>query len=159
MAIKEKPIWTFRTKGTQITGTKSTAQSRDVTMIIDEPIERGGTNEGPMPVEMVFAGLAGCTHVISNKLARANEVVIEDMDIEIVTTMDSRGTRLIEPIDVPFPKVVINITTTMTGHPEGIQSVVTLLREHCAVSKMLRQSGSEVIENWYVNGAEWQAAA
>ena len=47
----------------------------------------------------------------------------------------------------------------MTGHPEGIDAVVTLQREHCAVSKMLRQSGSEVIENWYVNGAEWQAAA
>lgn len=159
MAIKEKPIWTFRTKGTQITSTKSRAQSRDVTMIIDEPIERGGTNEGPMPVEMVFAGLAGCTHVISNKLAKANEVVIDDMDIEIVTTMDSRGTRLIEPIDVPFPKVVINITATMTGHPEGIQSVVTLLREHCAVAKMLRQSGSEVVEKWSINGVEWQVAA
>ena len=159
MAIKEKPIWTFRTSATQETATKSTARSRDVTMIIDEPIERGGTNEGPMPVEMVMAGLAGCTHVISNKLARANEVTIEDMDIEIVTTMDSRGTRLIEPIDVPFPKIIINITTTMTGHPAGIEEVVSKLKEHCAVSKMLRQSGSEVIENWTVNGAEWAAAA
>lgn len=159
MAIKEKPIWTFRTKASQVTSTKSTAQSRDVTMTIDEPIERGGTNEGPMPVEMVMAGLAGCTHVISNKLAKANDVVIEDMDIEIVTTMDSRGTRLIEPIDVPFPKVIINITTTMTGHPQGVDAVVRLLKEHCAVAKMLRQSGSEVIENWTVNGADWQAAA
>lgn len=128
-------------------------------MIIDEPIERGGTNEGPMPVEMVFAGLAGCTHVISNKLAMANDVVIEDMEIDIVTTMDSRGTRLIEPIDVPFPEVIINITSTMSGHPENINAVVTKLREHCAVSKMLRQSGSDVIENWTINGAAWQDAA
>ncbi len=159
MLIREKPIWTFRVSATQQTNTKSTAKSRDVTMTIDEPIERGGTNEGPMPVEMVFAGLAGCTHVISNKLAAANDVVIEDMEIEIVTTMDSRGTRLIEPIDLPFPKVVINITAKMTGHPENIEEIVTRLCEHCAVAKMLRQSGSEVIENWKINGAEWQKAA
>ena len=159
VAIKEKPIWTFRTHARQETKTKSHARSRDVEMIIDEPIERGGTNEGPMPVEMVFAGLAGCTHVISNKLAMANDVVIEDMEIDIVTTMDSRGTRLIEPIDVPFPKVIINITSSMSGHPENINEVVTKLREHCAVSKMLRQSGSEVIENWTINGTAWREAA
>lgn len=159
MAVKEKAIWTFRTLAKQETKTKSHARSRDVDMIIDEPIERGGTNEGPMPVEMVFAGLAGCTHVISNKLAVANDVVIEDMEIDIVTTMDSRGTRLIEPIDVPFPKVVIKITAEMTGHPENITEVVTQLKEHCAVAKMLRMSGSEVIEEWTVNGAVWAEAA
>ncbi len=159
MAVKEKAIWTFRTHARQETTTKSHARSRDVEMIIDEPIERGGTNEGPMPVEMVFAGLAGCTHVISNKLAKANDVVIEDMEIDIVTTMDSRGTRLIEPIDVPFPNVVINISATMRGHPENINEVVTKLKEHCAVAKMLRQSGSDVIESWTVNGALWQEAA
>ena len=155
MAVKEKPIWTFRTLAHQETKTKSYARSRDVDMIIDEPIERGGTNEGPMPVEMVFAGLAGCTHVISNKLATANDVVIDDMEIDIVTTMDSHGTRLIKPIDVPFPKVVINITASMTGHPENISEIVTKLKSHCAVSMMLRQSGSEVIENWVINGEPW----
>ncbi len=159
MVVREKPIWTFRIHARQETKTKSKVRSRDVKMIIDEPIERGGTNEGPMPVEMVFAGLAGCTHVISNKLAQANDVVIEDMEVDIVTTMDSRGTRLIEPIDVPFPKVTIIIKTTMTGDPEGINAVVTKLRDHCAVSKMLRQSGSEVTEKWTVNGAAWQMAA
>ena len=159
MAVKEKAIWTFRTNAKQVTKTKSHAKSRDVEMIIDEPIERGGTNEGPMPVEMVFAGLAGCTHVISNKLATANDVVIEDMEIDIVTTMDSHGTRLIKPIDVPFPKVIININATMSGHPENINEVVTKLSKHCAVAMMLRQSGSEVIENWTVNGTLWQDAA
>ena len=159
MAVKEKPIWTFRTHARQVTATKSPARSRDVEMTIDEPIERGGTNEGPMPVEMVFAGLAGCTHVISNKLAKANDVVIEDMKIDIVTTMDSHGTRLINPITVPFPSVVININATMSGHPENINEIVTKLSQHCAVAMMLRQSGSEVVENWTINGVAWQEAA
>lgn len=159
MKVKEKAIWTFRTHAAQETKTKSHVRCRDVAMVIDEPIERGGTNEGPMPVEMVMAGLAGCTHVISNKLAMANGVTIADMDIEIITTMDSRGTRLIEPIDVPFPEVKIVIKTTMDGPADGIDAVVTKLREHCAVSKMLRQSGSNVTEEWIVNGAAYAEAA
>lgn len=156
VTVKQKPIWKFRLTGTAESNTRSSVMSRDVNMIIDEPVERGGTNQGPMPVEMVFAGLIGCTHVISNKLAKANNVEIVDMDIEVETTMDSRGTRLIEPIDVPFPNTVLFIKATMNGSDEGIEAVIHKLKEHCAVSKMLRMSGTEVTENWTVNGREYQ---
>ncbi len=152
MKIKPKPVWNFRVSGTAETSTRSVVRSRDIEMTIDEPIDRGGTNLGPMPVEMVMAGLAGCTHVISNKLANHYGAPIMAMDVDIVTTMDSRGTRLIEPIDVPFPKVVINITADMDGPQEAIDQVIANLRHHCAVSKMLQQSGTEVVENWTVNG-------
>ena len=155
VTVKEKAIWKFRLSGKAESSTRSSVMSRDVNMIIDEPIERGGTNKGPMPVEMVFAGLIGCTHVISNKLAKANDVEVLDMDIEVETTMDSRGTRLIEPIDVPFPDTVLHIKATMNGSDEGIENVVHKLKEHCAVSKMLRMSGTKVSENWQVNGREY----
>ena len=158
MKIKQKPIWNFRTTLKADTNTRSVVRSRDVEMVIDEPIERGGTNLGPMPVEMVMAGLAGCTHVIANKLANHYGAPITAMDVDIVTTMDSRGTRLIEPIDVPFPKVTINITAEMDGPSEAIDKVIANLRRHCAVSKMLQQSGTEVVENWTVNGASRAAA-
>ena len=102
MKIKEKPIWTFRVRGTQESATKSRVSARDVEMVIDEPIEPGGTNLGPMPVETMIMGLVGCTHVISNKLAKANDVDITAMEIEVTTLMDSHGTRLIKPIDVPL---------------------------------------------------------
>lgn len=155
--IREKAIWKFQLSGAAETSTRSKVTSRDVNIIIDEPIERGGTNEGPMPVEMVFAGLIGCTHVISNKLAKANKVAITSMDIDVVTTMDSRGTRLIEPIDVPFPEAILTINATMEGSQEGIEAIISQLKEHCAVSKMLRQSGTQITENWIVNGQEYTA--
>lgn len=158
MKIKQKPIWTFRVNGRAETSTRSVVKSRDVTMTIDEPIDRGGTNLGPMPVETVMAGLAGCTHVIANKLANHYGAPIDAMEIDIVTTMDSRGTRLIEPIDIPFPKVVINITAEMDGPQDAIDQVIANLKHHCAVSKMLQQSGTEVIENWTVNGTAQTAA-
>lgn len=155
MKVKEKPIWTFRVSGTHESPTKSRVRARDVEMVIDEPIERGGTNEGPMPVEAMIMGLVGCTHVISNKLARANEVEIAAMDIEVITLMDSHGTRLIKPIDLPFPEVHIAIIAEMNGAPEAVAEVTRKLRDHCAVSKMLQMSGTKVTESWTINGEEW----
>lgn len=154
MKIKQKPIWTFKTKASAHSTTRSSASSRTFDLTIDEPIERGGTNEGPMPVEFVMVGLAGCTHVIANKLAAHHGTSFPSMDIDINTTMDSRGTRLIEPIDVPFPKVIINISVETPGPKEAVDQVMMDLRHHCAVSKMLQQSGTEVVEKWTVNGVE-----
>lgn len=152
MAVKEKPIWKFSVNGRQNTNTQSVAEARGKSVIIDEPVPRGGTDEGPMPVEYVFMGLAGCTHVISNKLAAANGIEFTAMDIDINVTMDSHGTRLINPIDVPFPSVTLNIKADYEGPREGAIEVSKTLRAYCAVSKMLQESGTEVNENWTLNG-------
>ncbi|MGI9418924.1 MAG: OsmC family protein [Geminicoccaceae bacterium] len=158
MQVKEKPIWTFRVSGTQQTNTRCTVRARDIEMAIDEPIERGGTNLGPMPVETMIMGLVGCTHVITNKLAAHHGVTISSMDIDVMTKMDSSGTRLIEPIDVPFPEVALTITADMEGPDEAIDAVISKLRHHCAVSKMLQMSGSKVTETWTINGVTRSAA-
>lgn len=150
--VKEKPIWKFNVSGRQRTSTQSIAEARGKRVVIDEPIQRGGTDEGPMPVEYVFMGLVGCTHVISNKLAAANDVTFTSMDIDINVTMDSHGTRLIKPIDVPFPSVTLNIRADFEGPRDGAVKVARELRAYCAVSKMLQESGTEVVENWTLNG-------
>lgn len=155
--IKEKPIWNFKITGGQQTSTKSVASARGKTAIIDEPIQRGGTDEGPMPVEYVFIGLLGCTQVISNKLARANGITLTSMDIDIDVTMDSHGTRLINPVDIPFPQVTLNIVAEYEGPREGAVEVVRKLRHHCAVSKMLQEAGTRVTENWTLNGEQFQS--
>ena len=156
MAIaKEKAIWRFGITGGHKTETRSWASARNKSCVIDEPIPRGGTDEGPMPVEYVFMGLLGCTHVISNKLAKANGIIFNNMSIDIEVKMDSHGTRLIKPIDIPFPDVTLNISASYEGPREGILAVVRTLRHYCAVSKMLQQSGTNVIENWVVNGEQF----
>ncbi len=152
MAIKEKPIWKFAVTGGQDTNTKSHATARGKTVVIDEPVLRGGTDEGPMPVEYVFMGLLGCTHVISNKLAAHHGAGFTGMDIDINVTMDSHGTRLISPVPVPFPEVVLDIVVTHDGPREAAMAVRRDLKHHCAVSKMLQESGTRVVENWVFNG-------
>ena len=155
VVVKEKPIWKFSISGGQQTSTRATATARDKTAIIDEPLQRGGTDEGPMPVEYVFMGLLGCTHVISNKLAKANGVTFTHMDIDIEVTMDSHGTRLIRPVDIPFPEAVLTISARYEGPRAGAMAVAEKLRHHCAVSKMLQEAGTRIVEHWDLNGEKF----
>ena len=155
--IREKPIWNFKITGGHKTSTQSVATARGKSAVIDEPIQRGGTDEGPMPVEFVFMGLLGCTHIISNKLAAANGITFTAMDIDIDVTMDSHGTRLIHPVEIPFPEVILRINAEYDGPREGAMQVVEKLRNHCAVSKMLQEAGTRVAEHWTLNGEEIEA--
>lgn len=47
--VREKPIWKFGIRAEQTSRTRSVAEARAKSVIIDEPIPRGGTDEGPMP--------------------------------------------------------------------------------------------------------------
>ena len=127
MQIKEIPVWTFRVSGKQENKARSVVRAHDVKMMIDEPIERGGTNLRPMPVETMIMGPVGCTHVIPTSWPP--------------TKMDSSGTRPIQPIDMPFPEVKLTTTAEMDGSNEVIDMVISKLRHHRAVSKMLQMSG------------------
>jgi len=42
-------------------------------VVIDEPVEMGGTNAGPNPIEYLLATLAGCLNVMGHTIAKRNE--------------------------------------------------------------------------------------
>ena len=67
--IKPKMVVTMNLKGDCETGVRTRVETRGNTSIIDEPIERGGTNQGMSPAETVMAALLACTNRITHTLA------------------------------------------------------------------------------------------
>ena len=49
----------FRAKAESLSPTKTVVKARGFDIIIDEPTEMGGTNEGANPVEYILASYAG----------------------------------------------------------------------------------------------------
>jgi uncharacterized OsmC-like protein len=133
------------------TPTKTTVGSRDPTVTMDEPQDRGGTNLGLMPLETMMAGLIGCTNVVSHKIAKANGIDIQDMTVRAEVTVNSSGTRLVKEIDVPFPEVRLFIEFTTTSDRSAVETLKRDLRRYCAVSKVLQQAGSAVEEVWTIH--------
>ena len=58
------------------THSRTEVKVRDTQSVIDEPLERGGTNQGPSPTEALIAAITGCSNVVINKLAKANNVEV-----------------------------------------------------------------------------------
>ncbi|MEM8872394.1 MAG: OsmC family peroxiredoxin, partial [Pseudomonadota bacterium] len=110
VTIKQKTKTPMKISAVGETHARSVLKVRDVTEVIDEPIERGGTNKGATPTETLMASLIGCTNVITQRIAHHMGVKTGIMGIELSCILDRRGVWLQEEIDVPFEDVVMDIT-------------------------------------------------
>lgn len=148
MAITPKTIVARHSQAHCPTHSRTHFTSGDARSIVDEPIERGGTNEGPAPTDTVIAALAGCTNVITHKIAKANDIDLHGMDIDIDWEFDRRGTQLMEEIAVPFVSITLKVTLNGDLSEQQIEFLRTELQKFCPVARMLRASGTAINEEW-----------
>lgn len=149
--IRPKSRVRMQMQSTAGSHSRTDVEVRDVASVIDEPLERGGTNQGLSPTETMMAALLGCTNVITHKVAAANGVDIQAMDIRLEADFDRRGVLLQQEVDVPFPKVTLHIDVTTEADEASLETIRQQLGMFCPVSKVIRQSGSVVEEIWTVH--------
>lgn len=148
--VREKTTIKMRMQGVAASHSRTDVGIRGLTKIIDEPVERGGTNLGMSPTETFAAALIGCTNVISHKIAHKNGVVFDAMEIRLEADFDRRGVTLMEDVAVPFPAMVLHIEVTTAATPEQIDQIKSELAMYCPIAKLVRASGTVLTENWTV---------
>ncbi len=126
----------------------SSIKIRDVEFAIDEPVERGGTNLGPTPTDAVLAALVGCTNVIGHKCAESLGIDIGHLEISAVCEFDRRGVTLTDEIEVPFQKIVLNVVVDGSASNAELLALKDEVAKYCPVSKLFRNSGTIIEENW-----------
>jgi putative redox protein len=94
--------------------------------------------------------LIACTNVIGNKCAKKHGVEIESLSIDAESTFDRRGTQLLEEIEVPFQKIVLRINLVTDASDEQVEKVRSDLHRFCPVSKLIRNAGTKIEEEWIV---------
>ena len=124
---------------------------RDLENVIDEPTERGGTNLGMTPTETMVAALIGCTNVITNKIVHSYDMKIDAMDIDVEAQFDRRGVTLQDEVQVPFPSMTLNINIKSPNDASEFDKVKEDLQKFCPIAKVIRGSGTEIIENWNIS--------
>ncbi len=132
------------------THARSDVSVRDVSMVIDEPVERGGTNMGPSPTETALAALAGCTSVIGHKCAAKLGIEISNVTVDVTADFDRRGVTLEEEIDVPFEAVHVRVELDTNSNQDEINALAAEVAKFCPLSKLFHQAGSNVHEEWIV---------
>lgn len=126
----------------------SEVEVRDLTFAIDEPTERGGSNQGPTPTDTAIGALIGCTNVIGHKCAKSLGIDIGHLIISAVADFDRRGVTLSEEIDVPFEHIELTVTADGPASAEELARVATEVSKFCPLSKLFRQAGTTINETW-----------
>ncbi|WP_415403405.1 OsmC family protein [Tateyamaria sp. SN3-11] len=148
MAIKMKTVVTYRTTARATSHSRTEIPVRDLTTIIDEPLERGGTNEGITPTETALAALIACTNVIGHKNAHRLGVDLGDVTIDADCKFDRRGVLMEEEIDLPFPEITLTVNCTGPASQANLDEVGEETAKYCAIAKLFEAAGTKLEVNW-----------
>lgn len=151
--VKEKMLVKMVLSGSSVGHARTDVAVRDVSVSIDEPVERGGTNLGPTPTETLAASLLGCTNVIARRIAKQMGIEIHGLDMELEVSFDRRGVSLVEAVDVPFPAMRLSVALTTDASSEEVERLKSDLRMFCPISRLLRAAGTSLEETWKVQAA------
>src|SRR6056297_1197843 len=71
--------------------TKVKVTAGKFTMIVDEPPNLGGTDDGANQVEYVLAALAGCLNVVGNMVAKEMGFELKSLSFDVEGELDPSG--------------------------------------------------------------------
>lgn len=148
MPVKMKTVVTYRTTARATSHSRTEIPIRDLTTVIDEPTERGGTNEGITPTETAMAALIGCTNVIGHKNAHRLGVELGTVTIDAMCKFDRRGVLMEEEIDVPFPEIALTVKCSGPASQAELDEVATETAKYCAISKLFEAAGTKLEVTW-----------
>ncbi len=148
MAVKMKTVVTYRATAACPTHARTEIPVRDLSVVIDEPTERGGTNLGPTPTEAAITALIACTNVIGHKNAHRLGVDLGELTIDANCKFDRRGVLMDEEIDVPFPEITLTVNCTTPASQEELDLVGVETAKYCAIAKLFEAAGTDLTVNW-----------
>lgn len=148
MAIKMKTVVTYRATAQCPTHARTEIPVRDLNVVIDEPLERGGTNLGATPTETAMTALIACTNVIGHKNARRLGVDLGEVTIGANCQFDRRGVLMEEEIDIPFPAITLTVNCNTAASQEELTAVGLETAKYCAIAKLFEAAGTDLTVNW-----------
>ena len=132
-------------------GGKTVVSVRDTPgLVTDEPAERGGTNQGPTPVETVLGGLTGCDAVITHTVAKIMKFEYGTIDYTCDAQIDTRGVAGVKGVRPYFEKVTVTKTIQTNETPERIEKLKKNVEQRCPVSNLIRDAGVDLTIEWIV---------
>ncbi|SHE98153.1 OsmC family protein [Alkalibacter saccharofermentans] len=127
--------------------TKTVVETRGFTMVIDEPKNLGGTNEGANPVEYLVAALAGCLNVVSHMIA--GEMGFELRGVEFKIEGDLNPMKFMGKSDAErtgYKEVRVSVKPDTDADEETLKKWLEEIEKRCPVSDNIANATPVVIE-------------
>ncbi len=73
---------------------------------------------------------------------------IGHLNISAICDFDRRGVTLSDEVDVPFEKIILNVESDGSASEAELQTLKIEVAKYCPLSKLFRQAGTIINENW-----------
>lgn len=129
---------TFSVQGESTSPAQFIAKTRGFQLIVDEPQELGGFNEGANPVEYILAGLAGCINVVGHIVAKELDFTINKLKVEVSGNINPNnlfGTSFEERAG--FKEIQLNLIPDTKADINLLSKWLKIVEKRCPVKDNL----------------------
>ncbi|PNK61081.1 OsmC family protein [Psychrobacter sp. FDAARGOS_221] len=121
---------------------------RDLSMVLDEPADLGGTNQGASPVEAAVAALSGCVSIMISLVAKRQGVTVNAVDTKADLGLDMRGVMFVAETGNPFKTINLSVTLDADMTEQQLAEMQQEVRKYCPLHNLFTQAGTEIVEDW-----------
>lgn len=128
----------FRVKAHSVNPTKTVVKARGFELIVDEPADLGGTNDGANPVEYLLAAFCGCVNVMGHVIAKEMNFELRGLSIDMCGNLNPNrlfGTSFDERAGYKGIEVIIE--PDCDASPEVLGQWLKSIEDRCPVSDNL----------------------
>lgn len=120
------------------------AETRGFKVVMDEPEQMGGANQGMTPVELLLASLGGCLSITIAAFSKAAHVELRDVKVHVSGDLDPEGFMGINKnVRKGFSQIRYDIEVITDSPEERVQKLMQMVEERCPVSDTLKGVGVE----------------
>jgi uncharacterized OsmC-like protein len=132
--------------------TKVSITDTEWTVKTDEPIEDGGSNTGPNPMQLFIASLAGCQNEQAQVVADELSLKITQIDIKVEIDLDLAGFMgTSDTSNGSYKNVRLEAIVLGEATDEQVKVLGQKVDERCPILALLRTSGCNIESSWRKN--------
>lgn len=128
------------------------AETRGHKVIIDEPLELGGTDKGMNPVELLLSALGACQAIVARTYAKKFEIDLQDFRVELEGDLDLDGFFDKSDVRPGLSAVRYTFYIETSASEEKVAAYKEFIEAHCPVGDTIANpvefsSAKVIVEN------------
>jgi putative redox protein len=129
--------------------TKISITDTEWTIKTDEPVEDGGSNTGPNPMQLFIASLAGCQNEQAQVVADELSLSITQVDIKLEIDLDLSGFMgTSDNSNGSYKNLRLEASVLGDVTDEQVKNLGQKVDDRCPILALLRTSGCEIESSW-----------
>lgn len=126
-------------------GLQVETNSRGFKILMDEPEDLGGTNEGMNPVEALLCALGACQSIVASAFAEAHDFSFDEFHVELEGDLDPDGFMGLADVRSGFQEIRFVMHFKTNESQEKAEAFAEFIEKTCPVGDCI-SNGVKIVK-------------